>query len=454
MSRTTHDAIREALRGVPGGAAGTRIEVTIDPNVKRAPFGVVTDRGLPAGLPPHTPNQPQYDARSTEFSDDEIIVTRLPPGEEDANSTMCMVSGRLARKVVKATSGHAPVPQPIPATFCIREAPGKGLGMFATRDILAGELIVAERPLLVTPAGIPARRTLPEHLTQAQVSQVLLADAEREYEVLLEKTAPALRDAFMALVDSHRFDGSGPISGRIRTNGFGADDMTDPEKPGYAMGANAYSLVCDNLSRMNHNCAPNAPRYFHVSTFSMQVRAIRAIKNGEEITTAYCETLVPFVARKAELARYDVKCTCSLCINPSQSDPLLAYCKKVRDRTPRASGNCDRGWYTDFSVPESTAVKSLLADLAAIVKVGQEFESSYVFTLFQLMKTYAARGDVTNARAYAKQYAVWHLAVHGKEVDDKQVESAFGMVAVAEVVLRMKGKMKGKMAGGKANAAK
>ncbi|TCD67250.1 hypothetical protein EIP91_000327 [Steccherinum ochraceum] len=421
--------------------------------VLRAPCGVVSDRGLPDGMEPHEPNCRHFDPASPEYGDDEFIITQLPPATAAEASTVCMVSGRMARIIVNTPDIGTAVPRPTPSTYCIKEAPGKGLGMYATRDIRAGELIVAERPLLIVPVSMYARRPYPSTVTKEQGLQVMMADTEREYEVMLEKMAPANRAAYMALANSHRFDGSGPILGVIRTNGFGDECMVDSGL-GLSNETGGFSIICNDMSRMNHDCAHNTTRYFDMPSFSMQARAIRDIKIGDEITTNYCHTLEPFATRHEILARYDVKCTCALCTNPSESDPLLAQCDIVHGRAPPNFEKRNRAWFTDFSVPNSTDVKPLLSDLVAHIKTGQEASGGYAFTLFELMKTYAARGDIKNTRAYARKYAVWQLATNGKVITDQQIESAFGMTAVAEVVLRLRGKTKAKMANRTVKASK
>lgn len=143
--------------------------------------------------------------------------------------TECYISGYLKRKIVSTPGIGAAPPVPPEKVYRISEAHGKGLGMYATQDIHAGDLIVAERPLLVVPRNISSTRPgeVPEYLTMHQIHQVMLHDTEQVYTALLERQDPERKEAFMKLANSHRSDGSGPILGRVRTNGFGDDEMRD-----------------------------------------------------------------------------------------------------------------------------------------------------------------------------------------------------------------------------------
>lgn len=103
--------------------------------------------------------------------------------------------------------------------------------MLATRDIPAGELILAERPLVISPVNLPGNRliqSMPDHFTLEDFMIVELQESER----FLEKFSFSLMDAgkkkaFFALHNAHTKDGSGPIVGRLRTNGFGIPELKD-----------------------------------------------------------------------------------------------------------------------------------------------------------------------------------------------------------------------------------
>ena len=98
----------------------------------------------------------------------------------------------------------------------------------------------------------------------------------------------------------------------------------------------------------------------------------------------------------------------------------------------------------NFEVPSSTNVKAWLGKMVAHEQEGLQVTQAYGYSLFMLMKTYAAKGDIEHTRRYASKYARWKLVDTGKPSDPLDVQKAFGMVAVAEMVQRMRGKMKAK----------
>ncbi|XP_072177068.1 histone-lysine N-methyltransferase SMYD3-like [Diadema setosum] len=71
-------------------------------------------------------------------------------------------------------------------------------------------------------------------------------------------------------------------------------------------------------SLLNHSCDPNCVAVF--SGITLQVRAIRDLKEGEECTISYVDCLLPRVERHAELLeRYHFTCHCPKC--EDQDDP-------------------------------------------------------------------------------------------------------------------------------------
>lgn len=66
----------------------------------------------------------------------------------------------------------------------------------------------------------------------------------------------------------------------------------------------------------------------------MQMFAARAIKKGEEITTSYCDPLLTCAARQAKLKPYGVRCTCTACLSPVESDKNRHRIASTKDALP------------------------------------------------------------------------------------------------------------------------
>jgi hypothetical protein len=193
-------------------------------------------------------------SKSDNYSDDDLILLTLPSqmtSAELANYphswTECILRGSTKRTIL-STPGY-PKPLIEPPTPCYRIAPCEnGLGMFATRDIFMGDLIVAERPLMLTPRGLrlPTSIGFPPTFTAEQRRQAAMFEWEKLLQSSFDRMEPENQVAFMALANSHLEDGSGPILGVIRTNGFEVAGLDDPIPEG------EYTGVGKIISRVNH----------------------------------------------------------------------------------------------------------------------------------------------------------------------------------------------------------
>ncbi|KAJ7708336.1 hypothetical protein B0H17DRAFT_1325186 [Mycena rosella] len=76
-----------------------------------------------------------------------------------------------------------------------------------------------------------------------------------------------------------------------------------------------YRAVYLDSSRINHSCSPNTIADFDFPSFSFVVRAVREIKEGEEISTMYCGLAAPKSSRRQLLAFCMDSCSCSVCTN-------------------------------------------------------------------------------------------------------------------------------------------
>ena len=153
-------------------------------------------------------------------------------------------------KVLNAPGYPARIPKPHrPDLYEVRSTSDMGIGVFAKRDINRGELIFSERPLLVTPTRYrpSSRSEIPPHYTAMQINQILMFEHEQVLKAAIDRMSEEDRARYMSLCNSHHEDGSGPIFGIMRTNGYrlgllydGSDKSSD------------YGAVCDLGSRLNH----------------------------------------------------------------------------------------------------------------------------------------------------------------------------------------------------------
>ncbi|TFK81765.1 SET domain-containing protein, partial [Polyporus arcularius HHB13444] len=178
---------------------------------------------------------------------------------------------------------------PSPPVYKIVPIDGAGLGMVATADITAGEVIVRERPLLLSPKALPTQDR--EALARLTVGLVQFMNPEN-------------RRAFYALKNCKGKTMPTEEDGIINTNSF----MCGPF-PTYE---GRYCGVARECSRANHS--PNAKHCFDPATLTQSLRAFRDIRAGEEITVSYIDFYLPSEKRKEELKRrYFFDCKCAAC---------------------------------------------------------------------------------------------------------------------------------------------
>lgn len=178
----------------------------------------------------------------------------------------------------------------------VTSLPGKGLGMVASRNIHPGELIMAEPPLLMVPwwvKGIEYNKT-------RERTQIL--------EVQLKQLSAGQRKGFWQLADCKANPGEpSSLDGIWRTNNF-------------ALGASGLRVdngLFLNISRFNHSCCPFAEFTWNPRKRRQELRAIRNIPCGTEITISYFSLAVAARDRRGRKeylqTNYGFPCDCPAC---------------------------------------------------------------------------------------------------------------------------------------------
>lgn len=183
------------------------------------------------------------------------------------------------------------------SVYEIKPSPGKGLGMFALRDIDVGELVASESPLVI---ATPFRCE----------SSVALLSADQ-------------KAIFYALTDVHDPDSPSPL-GIFRTNAL-------PLSAGSTSGR-----IFQDICRVNHSCNPNVHHSWNAKEEKETIHAIRPIKPGEEILTAYIHPAAARSRRQSSLlSTFHFTCTCEACSAPPDpaSDIRRAKLAELDDTT-------------------------------------------------------------------------------------------------------------------------
>ena len=207
----------------------------------------------------------EYDEnKNTNYPENSLFVTTIPSRgvgkspDPDRHSEWLM-HGSTKKKILNTPGYPQPVRKP-PGnrkSHVIKSTPTMGKGVFTTRNIPMGEIIFAERPLLVGPrALIPATHMDLSVYTREDYTKIVMFEREQQLEAAVGRMDPDTKARLMALMNSHLEDGSGPINGIVRTNGYGVGNFWDgdvqPDENDPAHQYYYYTVVCDIGSRINH----------------------------------------------------------------------------------------------------------------------------------------------------------------------------------------------------------
>ncbi|EXF74301.1 TPR domain-containing protein [Colletotrichum fioriniae PJ7] len=189
--------------------------------------------------------------------------------------------------------------------FTVRQAIGKGLGVFASRPILTGQRILTDQALLTITSSDSN-----SILRQAQ----LLSTAGRD-SLLSLSTNPSKSSVFSWLESIWRSK-SAPqdtvsnhtILNIFRNNNFNIGNQTQALFP--------------QVARLNHSCVPNAQGNFNKDLNAFTIHATRNIEPEEEITISYLdEHLGLRQSRQTALHDgYGFACGCSACSSTTSSE--------------------------------------------------------------------------------------------------------------------------------------
>ena len=277
----------------------------------------------------------------------------IPPIRDDDGSTEWVIRESIAEGRVLSSPGYpARIPKPrLPDLYEVRTTPDMGQGVFAKNNIKRGEIIFSERPLLVAPNWVMAKDPKIDLFTTEQRQKILRFEEEKSLEFAVQQRMNENNKAlYMALHNSHTADGSGPLLGIMRTNGFGVRRLTDTGQDGPRL---RYTAVCTIGSRLNHryflfnfihiinsnikfSCIPNVMHTINIPSFSIQFTALRDIKAGEQLYHSYCDVAQTKAERQTELAPYGFTCSCLACVNATPASDNLR--KTFQSRVSRLDG--------------------------------------------------------------------------------------------------------------------
>ncbi|KAJ7782617.1 hypothetical protein B0H16DRAFT_1682069 [Mycena metata] len=345
------------------------------------PFGKIDKIHVP--LPENYDASVKYrecDGRSGTLEDGTMTFTTVPwgVGPDEPVSECFFFPG--SKEVLMKLPGFQPLLTPAAPAFHMvpmaGKGSGKGSGLVSTRALRLGDLILDERPLFVAARGVPA--PFFAHFSPAQTRQHEMDQLEKYFDIGMQRIRPENKNAFMALANSHKEDGSGPIFGRASA----AD----------------YCSSVHKLMRSLTSCSPNTAPRFNMSSFSYRLYALRDIAEGEELTFQYTDVSQPAAQRNERLRPYGFVCDCAACKDATASD---ARRKKIGAFGVAAS--C----LFDAALADDTRMDNFLAEchehLALIAQEGVEHFLAYFDIVKLMMEAHIWRKDTQKAGEWAEK---------------------------------------------------
>ncbi|KAG6020368.1 hypothetical protein E4U19_006416, partial [Claviceps sp. Clav32 group G5] len=267
------------------------------------------------------------------------------------------------------------------AMYAVRNVPGKGKGLVATRDIPEGARILSERPLIQV-----SFQTSDEHRKRIISLQVKHLNKEQ-------------RDIFLSF--PNRFphsDSATRYSGIFRTSCIQA-----------AVGPQGSFAIFPHACRINHDCDENAIKEWNPDTKQLTVHAMRDIEEGDEITVTYVLFSSDHEARQIMLRRdYHFTCLCRACSLPKdlieERDRIAAQIVCLASRAEEVPCDCDPR-------PALTRLKYYDAQASLFEELGRE-DRYYALTISQAACLAITMGDLARGRVFSQRAAaIWQRLV-------------------------------------------
>jgi hypothetical protein len=281
------------------------------------------------------------------------------------------------------------ISQTIPAAaYKMKEIPGKGMGLEAIRYIKQGQLIMANTPSLMIDYRTFEWLPVKEYQMLQTVAIKYLPEAHQAA-IMQLSTHDDVTDMSQEEI----------INKITSTNSFDiTPDLEDPEQD-YKL----YTLFPD-ISRLNHDCRPNAGYLFDHKNMTHYIHALRDILPGEELTLSYTNPSVSRQERQDRLKRlWGFQCECDLCNQGkrqgAESDDRIAY---INSLIPK---------FTDYPSPATPAMAELLINLYKKEGLWQNIYLPYTYAALK----YNGIGELSMAVKYARMAIQHGLPLLGKE---------------------------------------
>lgn len=279
----------------------------------------------------------------------------------------------------------------------VRSLPGKGKGLITARAIAKGQTILLDSPRIIASAQF--------------ATDVARVQGQALFQSILDQLPSADRRAVLALDMSH--SGS-DIENIMKTNSFacqlkdgGVDD--------------AYMCLFPAVSRINHACRPNAHARFIPRTLLMEIKAVRDIAVGEEISISYGRIELKHAERQRLYKEgWNFTCTCSMC---SASPYEIAGSDQRRARFAQLRKMLESLTANTYDAQQIVSWEKEIMEISGVEGLETLLAEDYE----RLAYVYAGHGMKADGRIWANKakesLAEWKNAEGGPENELVRIEA-------------------------------
>jgi hypothetical protein len=189
----------------------------------------------------------------------------------------------------------------------VRITTGKGMGGFATRRFRAGELIIADQPLVSWHQDSNISKAANLGNLCAAIDGLSRKDQEAFFSMSQDMVVHGLVKSVLGIWLTNAY-AAGPVGSLI-------------------------TAIFTNVCRLNHACSPNTARYWNEALGKQEVHAAREIAVGDELTLSYIggEGATREQRRDYLQQHFGFLCACSLCSLTGASSQVVSVVGDAQD---------------------------------------------------------------------------------------------------------------------------
>ncbi|KAK0704896.1 hypothetical protein B0H67DRAFT_649295 [Lasiosphaeris hirsuta] len=264
----------------------------------------------------------------------------------------------------------------IDLAYKIDQAPGKGIGVVATRPIKTSDIFMVSFPAMIVDNSL-----IPSLVEEGSSP----AEGPRLFQRALDQLTD--QERLTSLAQSWGAKNLHVVDDVIRTNAFGLE-----------IDGRGHKGLFPETARINHGCDPNASIRLDEQTLAMVAKATRDIKPGEEIQISYIPLGLPQALRARALRNWGFECTCSLCTAPpadrEASDARRARLAEIRRTFGAMTAGEVQVTYNEFRALSEEIVR--IADRERLTTMMVEIHQ-------ELTRMWYQAGDYDEAVRYARR---------------------------------------------------